>query len=159
MDETSYGDWLIAQGLVALSQEPKVKPGVVPNTVKTDMQNHSNVSKVTVPEDGKANNTQKQGGAQVDNVAKAQVNPEVKSPDKGNVPVPEPAKNEPDIHKINISVPDKETTPVAWPQPILDWPQPTGAVASESLDSLFDQLQSYMGAMDIEECENKIEQL
>ena len=77
------------------------------------MQNHANVSKVTVPEDGKANNTPKQGGAQVDNVAKAQVNPEVKSPDKGNVTAPEPAKNEPDMCKINISVPDKETTPVA----------------------------------------------
>ena len=46
-------------------------------------------------------------------MAKAQVNPEVKSPDKGNVPVPEPAENEPDIRKINISVPDKETTLVA----------------------------------------------
>ena len=63
MDETSYGDWLIARGLVALSQEPEVEPGVVPNTVKTDMQNHANVSKVTVPEDGKGNNTPKQGGA------------------------------------------------------------------------------------------------
>ena len=60
-DETNYGDWLIAQGLVALSQEPEVKPAVVPKPMKKNMQNAPDVTKVIVPEDERPKTTGNQG--------------------------------------------------------------------------------------------------
>ena len=144
-DETSYGDWLIAQGIVC---DPK--------PVNKDMQNGDTVCKQTEDKNKMAMVAGNQTG--IDNAAEPQVKPKCVTP-PGNATVSD-QKNAADILKINPDATDISPKSAQEVQPATPQPQhSSGSGASETLNNLFDELKNYMGSMDTEQCENRIEHL
>ena len=92
----------------------------------------------------------------IDNAAEPQVKLKSVTP-LGKATVPD-QKNAADIHKINpdatdISPKSAQEVKHVTPQPL----HSGGSGASETLNNLFDELKNYMGSMDMEQCENRIE--